>query len=250
MSLPVGERTVVERRFEQFFRQWYDETAHLSSTARIVSNPHYLAIIAMGQQALPAILRRLRDNQEPWFAALAAIARYTPPVNAEEIGKYQKTRQAWLDWGSSRGLISMGQSARIPQPDVVGWTPSVLTEYEIGRAISAAEQLIAKSDKPVTEVGCRTVASPDALLDDLRECLKLAGEAEDVKIWTRPAGEKRLRYGFYRDAWVVGALDFLDRTELPDADRAWINGLLFGYRSDAIQQFIERTLDEKPLPRA
>jgi hypothetical protein len=133
----------------------------------------------------------------------------------------------------------MGQPARTAQPDVAGWTPSVLTEYEIGRAVWAAE-IIAKSDKPVTEIGSRIVASSDALLDDLRECLKLASEATDVKIWTRAAGGKRLRYGFYRDAWVVGALDFLDRAELPDADRAWINGLLFGYRSDAIQRFINR----------
>ena len=133
----------------------------------------------------------------------------------------------------------MGQTANGAQPDVVGWTPAVLTEYEIGRAIWAAE-IVAKSDKPVTEIGSRFIAAPDALLDDLRECLKLASETADVKIWTRSAGGKRLRYGFYRDAWVVGALEFLDRADLPDVDRAWINGLLFGYRSEAIQRFINR----------
>jgi hypothetical protein len=133
----------------------------------------------------------------------------------------------------------MGQTARIAPPDVADWTPSVLTEYEIGRAIWAAE-IIAKSDKPVTEVGCRAIVSREALANDLRECLKLASESDDVKIWTRAADGKRVRYGFYRDAWVVGALDFLDRADLPDSDRAWINGLLFGYRSDAIQRFINR----------
>src|ERR1043165_6185912 len=116
----------------------------------------------------------------------------------------------------------MGQAARKTQP--AEWTPAVLTEYEIGRAVWAAE-IIAKSDKPVTEVGSRAVASLDALKSDLRECLKLASESADVKIWTRPDG-KRTRYGFYREAWVVGALDFLDRADLPDVDRAWINGLL------------------------
>jgi hypothetical protein len=134
----------------------------------------------------------------------------------------------------------MGQAAHAPQPDVASWTPSVLTEYEIGRAVWAAE-IVAKSDKPVTEIGSRAIASPDALIDDLRRCLTLASEAADVKIWTRRSdGGKRIRYGFYRDAWVVGALDFLDRADLPDVDRAWINGLLFGYRSDAIQRFINR----------
>ena len=133
----------------------------------------------------------------------------------------------------------MGQTARVAQHDVAGWTPSVLTEYEVGRAIWAAE-MVAKCDKPVAEVGCRQMISPDGLLDDLRECLKLASEAADVRIWTRTASGNRLRYGFYRDAWVVGALEFLDAAELPDADRAWISGLLFGYRSDAIQRFINR----------
>jgi hypothetical protein len=132
----------------------------------------------------------------------------------------------------------MGQAVRKPQ-SAAGWTPAVLTEYEIGRAIWAAE-IIAKSDKPVTEVGCRA-AAPAALEADLRECLKLASESADVKIWMRRSdGGKRLRYGFYREAWVVGALDFLDRADLPETDRAWINGLLFGYRSDAIQRFIDR----------
>lgn len=73
-----------------------------------------------------------------------------------------------------------------------------------------------KSDKPVTEIGSRAITSPDALENDLRECLKLASEAADVKIWMRRSdGGKRMRYGFYREAWVTGALDFLDRTDLP-----------------------------------
>jgi hypothetical protein len=133
----------------------------------------------------------------------------------------------------------MGQAARRTQP-VAEWAPAVLTEYEIGRAVWAAE-IVAKSDKPVAEVGCRSITSPDALVNDLHECLKLASEAAEVKIWTRRSdGGKRLRYGFYRDEWVVGALAFLDHADLPDADRAWINGLLFGFRSDAIQRFVDR----------
>jgi hypothetical protein len=93
-----------ERRFALLAQQWYDETAHLSSSARIVSNQNYLSIIAMGQQALPAILRRLRENPEPWFSALLAITSENP-VKPEDIGKFNRMRQAWLDWGSDRGVI-------------------------------------------------------------------------------------------------------------------------------------------------
>jgi hypothetical protein len=132
----------------------------------------------------------------------------------------------------------MGHAARKPQP--VAWTPAVLTEYEIGRAILAAET-IARSEKPVAEVGCQKVASVVALEDDLRECVKLAGHADNVRAWTRATSGGRVRYGFYREEWALNALDFLDRADLSDVDRAWISGLLYGYRSDAIQQFINRT---------
>lgn len=134
----------------------------------------------------------------------------------------------------------MGQAARVTPPDVAGWTPSVLTEYDIGRAILAAE-IIARSEKPIAEIGSQKVASPAALEDDLRECVKLAGHADNVRIWTRVTNGGRVRYGFYREGWVLDALDFLDRADLSEVDRAWISGLLYGYRCDAIQQFITRT---------
>lgn len=127
----------------------------------------------------------------------------------------------------------------VPQPDVTNLAPSVLTEYEIGRAVWAAET-IARCEKPLAEVGCQRVASIAPLTADLEECIRLAGHADNVRIWTRPTIGNRTRYGFYRDAWVLSAIDFLDRTGLDDTDRAWVSGLLYGYRSDAIQQFINR----------
>lgn len=135
----------------------------------------------------------------------------------------------------------MGQTARVTQPNVASWTPAVLSEYEIGRAVWAVE-IVARSEKPVAEVSCRKVASLASLEDDLRECIKLAGNADNVRPWTRPTTANRVRYGFYREAWVLDALDFLDRAKLADADHAWISGLLFGYRADAIEEFIARAV--------
>lgn len=134
----------------------------------------------------------------------------------------------------------MGQAAHATPSDVAVWTPAVLTEYEIGRAVLAAE-VVARSEKPVAEVGCQKVTSTSALEADLRECVTLAGHADNVRVWTRATSGGRVRYGFYREAWVLDALDFLDRADLGVNDRAWISGLLFGYRTDAIQQFIART---------
>jgi hypothetical protein len=138
----------------------------------------------------------------------------------------------------------MGHDARAAQQDVVSWAPAVLTEYEVGRAILAAE-IIARSEKPVAEVGCQKVVSIASLTDDLHECIRLAGRADNVKVWTRETSGSRTRYGFYRERWVLDALDFLDRSTLADADHAWISGLLFGYRPDAIEEFIARTARSK-----
>lgn len=125
------------------------------------------------------------------------------------------------------------------EPAEDGWTPFVLTEYEIGRAVLSA-QIIARSEKPITEVGCQKVASIAALHADLKECIRLAGHADHVRMWTRPTDGGRTRYGFYREPWVLDALDFLDRAELPDTWHAGLSGLLFGYRTNAIEEFIDR----------
>lgn len=103
----------------------------------------------------------------------------------------------------------------------------------------AAIDAIALTGKPVAEVSCRKVRLAD-LENDLAKCLELAGEVGNVRPWTKIVGA-RVRYGFYREQWVLDALNFLDRTELSDVDRSWISGLLFGYRPDAIQQYISRT---------
>lgn len=132
---------------------------------------------------------------------------------------------------------------------IAEWIPQVLSAYEVGRVMAAIDT-IARSSKPIAEVGCRKVGVA-AIESDLRECLTLAPSA-GVRFWTKTFGD-RVRYGFYREPWALDALDFLERRDLSQTDRAWISGLLFGYRSDAIQQFISsgspRSGDDPwPLP--
>lgn len=118
-------------------------------------------------------------------------------------------------------------------PDT-SWKPAILTEFEIGQAMAAIEG-IARLEKPLAEIGTR-IADEDDLRRDLQACIDAAGETR-VFPWIRRVGE-HVRFGYYAEPWVLDALDFLDRTELQPSDRHWITGLLFGYRSGAIQQFI------------
>lgn len=116
-----------------------------------------------------------------------------------------------------------------------------LSDYEAGRAVAAIEA-IARQQKPITEVGCR-VADREQLEADLQCCLDAVREPGCVSYWIRGAGPL-LRFGFYAEEWVLDALTFLDRAKLKPKDRAWINGLLFGYNVGAIQRFITAGLPE------
>ena len=124
--------------------------------------------------------------------------------------------------------------------------PRILSEYEIGRSISAIEAVL-RTDKPIAEVGCRQGTLSD-LEADLQGCLDLVQRQCPVQFWTRQDGP-RIRYGFYLQPWAIEALDFLDRADLGEPERAWIGGLLFGYRPDAIHEYITRQRAEPTRPR-
>jgi hypothetical protein len=135
----------------------------------------------------------------------------------------------------------------MPSNNGVAWTPRVLSEYEIGRAVGAIEA-VSRSDKPIAEVGSIDAARTE-LEADLQGCLGLVRGADDIRFWIRPGGDS-WRFGYYREAWAVNALDFLDSSDLSEFDRAWISGLLFGYRPTAIQDFISRQTLHCEQPRA
>ena len=139
----------------------------------------------------------------------------------------------------ARSSVAAAPAVFVP-PDT--WVPKVLSEYEIGRALAAIET-VSLLEKPIAELGCRA-ANLSVLEDDLRGCLELS-KMRDVRFWTRPLGSN-FRFGFYREPWALDALDFLDRAELDEMTRAWISGLLFGYRSSAIQQYISRLEHASP----
>jgi hypothetical protein len=103
-----GARESDARSFEEAFRelavQWHKETAMSSSITRKLQHPAYLKIIAMGEKAVPLILRELRDRPGHWFDALRLITKQTPVVPSERADP-RKARAAWLKWGKEKGLI-------------------------------------------------------------------------------------------------------------------------------------------------
>ena len=91
-------------RFNVLADRWREETAVLSLLTQKITHPAYLEIIGMGPVALPMVLKRLESDPGYWFTALRALSGYDPvPLAAR--GNFRATRQAWLNWGKSRGLL-------------------------------------------------------------------------------------------------------------------------------------------------
>jgi type I restriction enzyme M protein len=92
----------LEKRFSTLAEQWLSETGLYSSIPRKVDHPAYQKIIAMGEPAIPLILRELRKRPAHWFAALRAIAKSPPTSEGADIAR---ATAAWLKWGQERGYI-------------------------------------------------------------------------------------------------------------------------------------------------
>jgi hypothetical protein len=94
-------QTIPEKLFDEQVKRWKDETGHLSSVTRMIAHPSYLRIIGFGRDALPLILRELRERPDHWFVALNAITGEDP---APEGANFREAAAAWIKWGETRGL--------------------------------------------------------------------------------------------------------------------------------------------------
>ncbi|HKB39483.1 MAG TPA: hypothetical protein VKD72_23805 [Gemmataceae bacterium] len=99
----AGNGTIAEK-FETLSRQWKAETAFLSSTTAMTAHPAYRAIITLGPDVVPLLLRDLEREHAHWFEALKVLTG-ADPVPREQWGNIPAMRVAWLTWGRDQGLI-------------------------------------------------------------------------------------------------------------------------------------------------
>jgi hypothetical protein len=97
-------RGSLETRFRELAEQWRRETGMYSAISKKVQHPAYRSIIDLGEEALPLILRELRDRPGHWFTALRALTKESP-VPVGERADPKRARAAWLKWGQEQGLI-------------------------------------------------------------------------------------------------------------------------------------------------
>lgn len=94
----------LEMRFSAEALKWESETEHISSPNKRMMHPSYQAILGMGKDVIPLLLRDLRDNRRAWFSALSYLTTENP-INREDAGKMDRMIDAWVNWGRSRGLL-------------------------------------------------------------------------------------------------------------------------------------------------
>src|SRR5438132_12854265 len=109
-SLFVAKKRSVtaDRSLEDLFKhhadKWESETAHLSSTSQIMMHPSYQAILGMGDEVVPLLLRDMQQNRRSWFGALSYITKENP-INPSDAGKMQRMIDIWVRWGRAKGLL-------------------------------------------------------------------------------------------------------------------------------------------------
>jgi hypothetical protein len=115
---------------------------------------------------------------------------------------------------------------------------AVLTEYEAGHAITAIEW-VARSGKPIMEVGSRLVTPREVHRLAADRCLDIAGES-DVRAFIARGSDSWWQFGFYRHPWAIAAFLHLQSgtPRVEGAHAIWVRGLLFGYDAEAIEGFI------------
>ena len=105
-SVAITDReAIVTEIFQVLAAQWREDTRFESSLMQSITHPAYRAIVQLGQDAVPVLLKQLQQQQlEPWFFALREITGVDPVASAQR-GNMQAIAGAWLHWGRSHGLI-------------------------------------------------------------------------------------------------------------------------------------------------
>ncbi len=91
-------------RFRILADQWKAETGMFSLHEQKAQHPAYREIIAMGDQAIPLILRELQERPYRWFAALRELTGENP-IPLESAGQFEPGVAAWLKWGREKEYI-------------------------------------------------------------------------------------------------------------------------------------------------
>lgn len=103
-SVPATPATeTVEQRVVRLLGVWRNETAYLSSSARITEHPAYQELIDVGPAALPVLFRDLEQTGDGHLAKALTAMTGANPVSDADRGSVRKVADAWLHWANENG---------------------------------------------------------------------------------------------------------------------------------------------------
>lgn len=80
------------------------ETLSERFVTQMIHHPAHQAIVDMGEQAVPLILKELERETDHWSPALHRLTRASP-VPKDHEGNIANMKKAWLEWGREQKLI-------------------------------------------------------------------------------------------------------------------------------------------------
>jgi hypothetical protein len=92
----------LERQFRRLEAEWKAETAHLSSSTKIMGHPALREIVAIGLAVVPLMLGDLRRGPCLWVWVLPELTGADPVAPADR-GEIAKMTEAWLHWADGHG---------------------------------------------------------------------------------------------------------------------------------------------------
>lgn len=99
-----GAHVKLQREFDRLAKVIDEQFGVAGFMRDIHSCDAYLAIIGLGPDVVPVLIRDLRRTGRPWFVALRAITR-EKVGDAISPGNLRALAAAWIEWGEARGLV-------------------------------------------------------------------------------------------------------------------------------------------------
>jgi hypothetical protein len=95
---PLDHAERLKADFQRFASLWKSAQNSASAPEDIAGDWPYRAIIALGPEVVPLILRELEKEPDDWFWALAILTGENP-VPEQDRGKTVEMTKAWIKWG-------------------------------------------------------------------------------------------------------------------------------------------------------
>lgn len=164
---------------------WRDETAGLSSLHAIAEHPSLRSIVAMGDDAVPYMLRELARGRGGLVLG-HALHQITgaQPVATADAGRLDTVRAAWLAWAAEHSRAPAEWTIEAHQGETAGRADAAVARAFVDLAASGPAEGVTFAFAPSPFDAVSQCAPPDRTeLERLRETI--ADEAVTRAWWMR-----------------------------------------------------------------